>query len=442
MRPSSWNAGPNVRGSPTSTPAVARYTWRMHFPAAALAGAVFGIVDLAAFVAKRSLAAPAWVVPALTVASQVPWMLAPAWEVVFGRTAPRRVFLWLGAITYLPLLLVAFVVPVLGVYGQASPNDVGLDLVLFLAVITNFHLMHGAYLPHRGALLRANYPEWVRGRMYARAEIVSALAVLVTTRVGGALLDVDPSWMRVIFPVAGGLGLFSAILLARIRWRRDGVRAPLREPGVRSGLLAIGRSWRDAVRILRTDRPFFVFEIGFMLYGIGLLAGAPLVILLAEGPLGLSYNQWTDAKGVAMPIGFVGGLLFAGRWVDRWGPARVGAMSFGLLALYFLSVTFARSAGHLTAALLLFGIAMAGVTTVWALGPLHFAPPGQARTYAGVHVSLVGARSAVAPVLGYALAEWISLRIALGVSAALIALGALVLLRLAGSTARSRARDA
>jgi MFS family permease len=430
---------PNVRGTARSTPAVARYTWRLHFPSAALAGAVFGIVDLASFVAKRSLAAPAWVVPAIMVASQVPWVLAPAWEVVFARVSPRRVFLWLGALTYLPLLLVAFVVPVAGVYDGSPPTDIGLDLVLFFLVITNFHFMHGAYLPHRGGLLRANYPEWVRGRMYARAEIVSALAVLVAARVGGALLDLDASWMRVLFPLAGLMGLLSAILLGRIRWRRDGDARPMREPGVRSGLRAIGRSWRDALRILRTDRPFYVFEVGFMLYGVGLLAGAPLVILLAEGPLGLSYNEWTDAKGVAMPIGFIGGLLFAGRLVDRLGVARVGAGSFGLLAVYFAAVTFAQSAGHLTAALFLFGVAMAGVTTVWALGPLHYAPPGMARTYAGVHVSLVGARSALAPALGYAVAELVSLRFALGAAAVLIALGAFVMLRLAARTSRSDA---
>jgi hypothetical protein len=73
---------------------------------------------------------------------------------------------------------------------------------------------------------------------------------------------------------------------------------------------------------------------------------------------------------------------------------------------------------------------MALVNLGWTLGPISFAPPGQARSYTTVHVLFVGIRSAAAPFLGVWLSREIGIRPVFLVSAALVSLGCLTMLRL------------
>ena len=235
------------------------------------------------------------------------------------------------------------------------------------------------------------------------------------------------------------------LLLARIRWRRDGTPDVGHAPGLASALRAIPRAWHDTVGILRRDRPFRTYEVAFMFYGLGLLSSIPLVVLFAEGELGLSYSQWANAQGVAFPIGFIVGMAVFGRLTDRFGPVRIACVAFVLLAVFFGVVPFAASSWAFAGAFLLYGVAMAGVHAGWALGPLYFAPPGRARSYTSAHVCLVGARSGVGPVVGYALAVTVGLRFAFTVSAVLVAAGAVTLvflLRADGATGTAGLRPA
>lgn len=401
-------------------PAIARYTWRRHVPAELLLGLTVGVTELAGFVSQRSLGAPRWVVPVLIVAVQVPWLLAPGWEVLLARGRPARAFLWLGLVQCLPLLLIAAVDP-----GAAG----SFGLWLFLCAVGWFQLMHGAYLPQRGGLLRANYPERLRGRIYAGLSVASMLAVLVSQKGWGFALDANASWLRVAFPLAGVTGLLGYVLLARIRWRYEVPAATAPHASLREAARAVAHAWRDASRVLRRDHGFRTFELGFMLYGLGLLGGTPLLVLFAEGPLGLSYSQWATARGVVFPLALAASMFPAGRLTDQIGPVRVGAVSFALLAVFFAVLPLAEGAWSLWACFALMGLAMSGVNASWALGPLHFAPRGQGRRYTSVHVSLVGMRSGVGPLLAFGVAELSSLPVAFALCAALVAAGAFVLAR-------------
>ncbi len=403
----------------------AGYTWRYQLPADVLLAMSFGVLDLAGFVAKRAFGAADWVVPVLVTAAQVPWLLAPVWEVVFARLDPRRVFVWVGAIAKLPLLLIGLTL----ITGHES------WLWPFLGVIALHHLMIGAYLPHRGALLRANYASTLRARILSKLEIAAMLAFLCATKLAGFALDHDDASIAILFPIAAVLGFAGFLVLARIRWRRDGEREP---PSARRD---VGEVLRDVCvrtyEVLKADRDFRRYEIGYMLYGVGLLSGAPLIILMAEGPLAMKYGEWADARGIAFPAAYIVGMLFIGRVADRLGPVRVTVIAFAVLAAFFACVTVVQTPWQLVASFVLYGVAMSFVTIGWTLGPLHFAPPGRARRYAGVHVFLVGVRSAPAPFLGLWLASAFSLRVGFAVSAVLVAVGGVVVYGLLRTEVRS-----
>jgi MFS family permease len=406
-----------------AVPRIARYTLRRQWPAEVMLGTFAGVFGLAGFAVKRSLGAPEWVVPLITVAGQVPWILAPAWEPLFGGLDRQRAFLWLGLLSKGPLLLVALV-QVVPLEGGAAGQGRG-DVVLFVVALTLCYVVDAAYIPHRSALIGANYPFAVRGRMFGLFTAVTVLSTILASKAGGRLLDEDPRWLRVLYPVAALVGIAGHVVLSRIRWKKS--RAPPAPGGRGFGAAwrAFRRAWRDTFAILRTDAPFRTFESAFMLYGFGLLMSFPIVVLYAEEDLRLSTDEWTWANGFANPVLCMVGIAILGRVSDRLGVIRTTALANLGLGAFFAVLPFVSSPWAFVALFGLYGLSMAGVNVGWNLGPLHFAPHGRARAYMGVHLGLVGLRCGIAPFVGLWIARTTSRPTAFAVSAALMGLAAI-----------------
>jgi len=408
-------------------PRVARYTWSRQWPAVALFGFALGIVNLAPFAVKRSLGGGDEIVPLLIALWQGLWILSPAVGPLLTRADPQRTWRRIAVLAYAPLALVAFVWvrPTAGEPGHGVGN-----LALFLVALFCHYTINIAYIPHRGALIRANYAPEVRGRMYAMLGIVTLVAAAIAAKVGGWLLDGDPRRLRVLFPAAALLGGAGFWLQGRIRWRGQRRARAVRHGRV-GPLEALRAAWREAFRILREDRAFRVYEIAFMLYGFGFLMSWALVVLYAESGLGLSYDAWTWAQGVAGPLAHIGCMAVWGRLADRFGVVRTTAAAFFLLALFMLVMTRVQSGLDLALAYVVFGAAMSGVDVGWSLGPLHFAREGEAHMYGAVHFSLVGVRSLFAPFLGYLMLTLVSFQAGFLLAAAFVFAGSLTAARLA-----------
>jgi MFS family permease len=373
-----------------------------------------GVVNLSAFCAMRSYGAPEWTPQLLIVVGQGPWLLAPVWPRLLRDVPRQRLFTWLGWIAKGPLLLV-------GLAGVVSTGPEGAgtgDAWLFVAAILLVYNAEAAYTPHRNALMRANYPLELRGRIYGMITSVTVLGSMAAALLAGRLIDQDARWARVVFPAAAVLGLLGHVMLSRIRWRHEdpGATAAVEERGIGR---AVRTGWTSMWRTLRDDRDFRDFEINFILYGTGLLAAMPLVVAFAEGPLGLSTAQWSLADRLALPVMQLLVVPLAGRLCDRIGVVRLMAISFSLVGAFFLSMLLVRDGTSLVAAYVLYGVCMAGVNVAWALGPLLFAPARQAHHYASVHMAMVGIRSVIGPLLGYAVAWAFSFHAALLLGAGL-----------------------
>jgi hypothetical protein len=390
-------------------------------------GLCAGVVNLAAFALQRSMGAPGWTSPALVVLGQGLWVLAPAWPLLLARTRRQDTFAWLGLLSRGPLLLVAFasVTAVPGA-GGAGVGDWGL---LFAAYLVSNNL-DAVYTPHRNALIRANYPLTSRGRIYGLVTFVTGLASIAASQAAGVVLDHDPTALRWIFPVAAVVGIAAHLLLARIRWRRETSPAPEGEPGPRL-VRSLRDGWSATVRTLREDRAFREYEVGFMLYGMGLLSATPLVITRFARDPAFSTADWARADRLVLPATQLLLVWIVGRLSDTIGVVRVAALSFALLVPFFVLMGFVATPEQLVSTYALYGVCMAGVNVAWALGPLHFAPPGAAHHYSSVHVACVGVRSVLGPVLGYGIGRLVSYRAAVGVAAGFEALAALWTWRLA-----------
>lgn len=418
---------PSRRARASDVPRAARYTFARQWPAEVLLGVFGGVFGLTAFALRRTLGAPDWCVPLVIALGQLPWIFAPAWQPLFTRMGRQRAFVVLGLLSKGPVLLTALV----GVSALSAGRGAG-DYGLFILLLVLFYVGDAAYIPHRGALIASNYPAAIRGRMFGLLATAAMLASILASKAAGWLLDHDPLALRWLFPAAALVGIGGHLLLARVRWRAP--RAAVAAGG--RGLKAVGRSvartWRDMLTLLRQDPSFRTYETGFMLYGFGLNMSASVLVLVAEGRLGLSYDAWTWANGVVNPVAYLLTIALLGRLLDRMGVVRLCTLSFGLLGLYFaaLPLVLAQGFALLAVTYAVFGVCMAGVNLGWNLGPLHFAPARQSHLYMSVHVGLVAFRSTLAPLAGYLLYRLTSAPVTFLVSAALQAAAVLVMLRL------------
>ncbi len=403
------------------------YTWARQWPAEALMGVTGGVLNLAGFCALRSLGAPGSIPQWFTVLGQALWILAPAWPPLLARIERRAAFLWIGLLSKGPLLLVGLASVVsTGAEGRGTG-----DWLLFVAVVVVFLNADALYTPHRNAMMRANYPLVVRGRIFGLVGAVIQVASILTSLVVAWLIDRDARWVRVVFPVAAVVGIVAHVLLARIRWRYDGPRQVPTEKGAALVRRSLSSAWRGTRKTLREDRAFRDYEIGFMLYGIGFLATIPLIVTFAERHLHLSTIEWGWADRGALPVTQLLLIPVVGWLADRFGIVRITGWAFALLCAFFLAMTQVDGATSLIFGYVLFGVCMAGVNIGWSLGPLHFAPPGQAHHYASVHLACVGVRSLVGPALGWAVQAAFSFQAAFVMSALLEATAAVWMLRLA-----------
>jgi MFS family permease len=403
--------------SPATAPRVSRYTYQLHARAAVLEGILAGIIVTQDVVARKTLGASQWQLVLLTMAPGSSWLLSLFFANQFQQYDRRKLFFWAGFAGRLPLLTVA------GMSG----------LWPFVAVLVLHGFVQTALIPAQNSLYQQNYDPLVRGRLFGRASLWGALATAVASLVTGFAMEYGPQigralgfhggapkWLlgpeafRLLYPVAGIAGFGACLVYGSIRLRGSGrpsLRAPI-EAAARARWtpqeLMLG-PFRRAFHAVRTtlveDPGFRRFEVAIFIYGLGFMVMQPVFAVLFVDELHMNYLQASLAKGVVFFAANIAAVAYAGRTYDRIGLERLGARATILLAVFAAWLAWVNSPGEVIAAYVLFGVAMAALNIVWSMGPIHYAPAGNAARYMSIHVALVGLRAILGHPLGGAIAE-------------------------------------
>lgn len=434
-------------GSRSTLSRISRYTARYHVPAAMLEGLVAGAYTLNDIILRKNFGAGPLLVTLLVMAQPVSQLLAIVWGSVMQGREKRPFILGFGGVGRLSLLLVVFA-------ASSWMFFVPIAIAITLAV---------AIVPALNSIYQTNYPDKERGRVFGWVMGGTSIATMAASLGAGALMDWNPQSFRVIYPIAGILGLISASLFYRIRQRRllPSARITRSLPGAEvadgeSRLLVveqaqawgrdIGRALRNplhgAASAFRDDRLFARFEIGFMIYGIAWMMMQPVIPIFLVDTIHVQYHQVGVARGV---IYFSTMALFsplAGRLLDRWNAVSVAALGFAFLATFPFAMMLCRDIHSVYGAFALYGVGMAGANMAWTMGPILFAGKKDAATYMGVHVTMVGIRGLLGNPLGLLLLQTIGARATFGICSALFAISVVYMWRLARDIAPRAAAPA
>ena len=384
---------------------------------------MLGVFILNEYVAKKTLGAGDAILTALVVGPTAALLFAAWWSGLLTRREKSSTFLVFGMLGRLSLLLVA------GAGSAAS----------FTAVIAVATFLYGAVVPASNALLQRNFTADERGRVLGLGIALQALTAIAVSLLVGRLYDWRPESYRVVYPVAAACGFFSCLGLARVRFRsRPGEPAERKLFGAGLGGAladALRRPFAGALVLLREDRGFRRYEMGFMAYGLAWMMLQPTIPVFLVEKLQVAYTEVANARGLIY-FAMIAALSHPfGRLLDRVGPVTVSRIAFTILAVFPLLLAAAHGVGMAYLAFLVYGCGMAAVNLGWTTGPIHFARDRDSAGYMGAHVALVGVRAIVGGPFGI----WIyrasgSPTATFSLAAALFLAGSLIMATVAAAT--------
>ncbi len=379
-----------------------RHTFRLHLGYSVIEGFILGVLALNEFVFIKSLSGSDYELGILFQSSMLVFLLLVFVNEFLKRIRRRRIFLrWTGIITRLPLLLLFFFPRSPEVYQSGA-----LWHVIFLAIFLVYYLAALVINPTINLLLKNNYSHQNFGTLYSYSQSANKVVLLVVTFLYGLLLDADNYAFTYIFPVAGVLGMVSVFLLSRIDYT---------PPEVIHIKATFGQSVKNSMKnmflILKNNRPYLHFQIGFMLYGIAFMSTVAVITIFFYNALGLNYSSVAFYKN-AFNILAILLLPIFGRIMGRLDPRRFAIITYASLAGYLFALILTEYLPYFTTiwglkiyyTLILYvisqGFFASTMVLLWNIGSAYFGDDHQADIYQSTHLFLTGVRAIFAPLAG------------------------------------------
>lgn len=376
-------------------------TFYFHTTYATIEGFVLGILALNEFVFLKSMQGSNYQMSLLFQFSMAVFILLFIMNEWLKRVSNRAVLLRKTAlITRVPLLALAFFPSEASAYINSS-----IFHFVFLGIFLIYYLGALVINPTINFLLKNNYEHQHFGKLYSYATSVNKIVMLLVTFVYGVLLDQNYYIFKWSLPLAGLLSMIGLWLLSLIRIEE---RVVLYSQNFWTSVKA---SARDMIQILKTNKPYRHFEIGFMFYGFSFMVSVTVIAIFFYEGLDLNYSSVAFYKNAynilaILLLPYFGGLL------GNLDPRKFSVLTYSSIFLYifFLMLTiwipvYTEIAGIklyyvLICYILAHGVFAATMVLLWNIGSAYFCRAEEAGTYQSVHLFLTGFRALFAPTLG------------------------------------------
>jgi len=379
-----------------------RRTFSLHLIYSVLDGVILGVLALNEFVLIKGLKGSDYQTAVLFQFATIILLFSILFNELFKRTVRKKKMLRIiGIATRLPLILLFF-----------FPNNietVSNELfyqVAFLGIFLIYYSANPIIFPVINQLLKSNYKSQNFSKFYSYAIAANKVVMLVVTFGTGILLDADSSAYTMIYPGLAILGIISIFVLMQIEYRVPEF------PNPRKGLLdSVKQSVESMWNILRRNRPFRDFEIGFILYGFAWLSTMAVVAIFLENVLELNYTSIAFYKNIYAVISIIFTPIF-GQLLGHIDPRKFAVLNFGALLLYlfFMGMSEYVRAGtelfgitiywSLLASFTFYGLFAAMMALLWYIGSAYFCRDEEAGDYQSIHLTLTGFRGLFAPLVG------------------------------------------
>jgi len=377
-------------------------TFNLHLAYSILDGFILGILALNEFVFVKSLKGNDIQLSVLFLFSSVVLVLSIVVNELIKIIKNKKGLLQkVAIITRLPLALL-----ILFPHTETEIIAKSYYHLIFLSIFFIYYLALPLIYPLINLFLKNSYRHEHFGRLYSITTSVNKIVMLVITFLYGLLLDFDNYAFIYVFPVVAVFGIISVFLLTKINYEEH-----FQETEKIKLFESVKNSFKNMKQIIKTNRPFRHFEIGFMYYGFAFMGTVSIITIFFEKDLHLNYSSVAFYRNAYNILAIVI-LPYFGRLIGKIDPRKFGAISFAsiMMFLFCLVLTdqfpyyFNFSGLKLYYFMLLFiifhGVFAATMALSWNIGSVYFCKDEESADYQSVHLSLTGYRSILAPFVG------------------------------------------
>lgn len=407
-------------------------TFRLHLTYSILDGIVLGILALNEFVFIKSLKGTDYQLGFLFQFSMVVFIFLIFFNEFLKKVRNRKKLLRIAAlVTRLPLIVVAFFPR-----SEEAMSGDSIYHYIFLGIFLIYYFASPVIYPTINYFLKINYRHQNFGKLYSWATSANKIVMIVITFIYGIILDIDNYSYVYIFPVMALLSIVSIFTLSNIKYPKE---AETEEASGKSLLKSIKESALNLFSIVKNNKSYRHFEIGFMLYGFAFMISITVITIFFERELHLNYSSVAFYKNSYYIIAIII-LPFFGKLIGNIDPRKFAAMTYLSITFYIFFLIMTEIFPFHTEILgikiyyfLLFYIIFHAIfastmTLLWNIGSAYYCAPEEAGSYQSVHLSLTGVRAMFAPLLGVFFYEMIGFTgtFLIAIAALLTAIGLMI----------------
>ena len=416
-------------------------TFRLHTTYRILEGVVLGVLALNEYVFIRSMLGTNYQLAFLFQFSVIIYIFLLFFNEIRKRIRNKKSMLRITAlVTRLPLFLL-----LLFPRSTEQMETVAIYHYIFLGIFLVYYFGNIVIYPAINVLLKTNYRHQNFGKLYSYSTSVNKLVTLVATFVYGMMLDQDQYIYVYVFPVIALLDIAGIFFLSKIDYSQ--VLQSVQHGSVGKAVTASLKGMRD---ILRKNKPYLHFELGFMFYGFSFMVSHTIINIYFDS-LGLNYSSVAFYKN-AYNILAITILPFFGKLLGNIDPRKFATITFSSLLLFITFVMLTEFIPYhitlwdidlyltLVLAYLSYGVFAATMVLLWNIGSAYFCQPEEADDYQSIHLSLTGIRSLFAPILGVLIYESAGFTVTFSIGIIMILVG-IVLMKWSYEKDRAALKD-
>ncbi len=295
----------------------------------------------------------------------------------------------------------------------------------FIVAESCFVLFWRAANPAQMEVLKNNLDKGVREKVFSQALSVSHASGMIIGPLLGIFLKLNPDIWKELFCVG-------ALFYGASAWVKSYFYVPKTRPAardIRSLKEAITTPWKDSWKLLKTNKLFAQFQLGFFIAGSGLMFAKPSMPGFLTS-MNLSFLEIFSLFTLLEGLGFIIAANFWAKFLQKAGIHLTACLVVTCFSLQpLLLIMPVSTVAFVFVAYFFYGAAQAGSRLVWHLSGPMLCGNESSSQYSSVNILAIGVRGCFVPLLGAAFAQAFSPQACIGVSFLCMVGGALYLFK-------------
>ncbi len=377
-------------------------TFYLHLIYSIIDGIILGVLALNEFVLIKGLKASPIQIGFLFQFTVIVLLASVPLNEMLKRTIKKgKMLRYVAILTRAPLLLLLLFPK--SISGQTE--QIWYQFI-FLGIFLIYYSANPLIFPTINGFLKTNYKHENFSKFFGYASTANKIVMLLATFIFGLLLDYQPYAYTYIYPFLAILGILSIFILTRIDYT-----PPVLVRKKNNLLNSLKEIRRNLLQIIKNNKPFRDFEIGFMFYGFAWLVTIAVIAIFLENHLKLSYSGIAFYKNFYSTVSIFLTPFF-GKLMGKINPRKFAVYTFFMMLLYLLFMGLTEFIPSyieifeikiyytLVISFLAYGIFGAMMGILWYIGSAYFSKDEDAADYQSIHLSLTGFRGSFAPLVG------------------------------------------